>query len=94
MILFNNHQTKGEPDMNEDILKGKWKELKGEIKEKWGSLNDDDLAQVEGKEEQLLGLLQQRYGYARETAEEEYKGFMDTIGSPHQASKLNDAGKK
>ena len=51
--------------MNEDILKGKWKEIKGEVKQKWGKLTDDDLAQVEGKEEQLLGLLQKRYGYAK-----------------------------
>jgi uncharacterized protein YjbJ (UPF0337 family) len=62
--------------MNEDILKGKWKEIKGEIKQKWGKVTDDDLIEVEGKEEQLLGLLQQRYGYAREKAEEEYKGFI------------------
>ena len=48
--------------MNEDILKGKWKEIKGEAKQKWGKLTDDDLAQVEGKEEELLRLLQKRYG--------------------------------
>ena len=52
-------------NMNEDILKGKWKEIKGEVKQKWGKLTDDDLAQVEGKEEQLLGLLQKRNGYAK-----------------------------
>jgi uncharacterized protein YjbJ (UPF0337 family) len=63
-------------NMNEDILKGKWKEIKGEVKQKWGKLTDDDLAQVEGKEEQLLGLLQKKYGYAKEKAEEEYKGFI------------------
>ena len=65
--------------MNADILKGQWKEIKGEAKQKWGKLTDDDLAQVGGKEEQLLGLLQKRYGYAKEKAEEEYKGFMTNI---------------
>jgi uncharacterized protein YjbJ (UPF0337 family) len=50
-------------NMNEDILEGEWKEIEGEVKQKWGKLTDDDLAQVEGKEEQLLGLLQKRYGY-------------------------------
>jgi uncharacterized protein YjbJ (UPF0337 family) len=63
--------------MNEDILKGRWKEIKGEIKQTWGKLTDDDLVEVEGKEEQLLGLLQQKYGYAREKAEEEFKEFID-----------------
>ena len=41
--------------MNEDILKGKWKEIKGEVKQKWGKLTDDDLAQVEGKRRTTLG---------------------------------------
>jgi len=62
--------------MNEDILKGKWKEIKGEIKVKWGKLTDDDLAMVEGNKEKLLGILQQKYGYAKDKAEQEYKGFI------------------
>ena len=62
--------------MNEDILKGKWKEIKGEIKVKWGKLTDDDLAMVEGSKEKLLGILQQKYGYAKDKAEQEYKGFI------------------
>lgn len=62
--------------MNEDILKGKWKEIKGGIKEQWGKITDDDLTQVEGKEEKILGLLQKRYGYTKERAEEEYRRFM------------------
>lgn len=63
--------------MNEDILKGKWHEMKGGVKEKWGKLTDDDLATVEGKAEQLVGLLQTRYGYSKDKAEEEYKGFIN-----------------
>ncbi|RJQ23048.1 MAG: CsbD family protein [Nitrospiraceae bacterium] len=63
--------------MNAEILKGKWKEIKGEVKTKWGKLTDDDLTTVEGNEEKLLGLLQQRYGYARDKAEQDYKEFMD-----------------
>jgi len=62
--------------MNEDILKGKWKEIKGAVKQKWGKLTDDDLTQVEGVKDKLLGLLQKRYGYAREKAEQEYKKFI------------------
>jgi uncharacterized protein YjbJ (UPF0337 family) len=63
--------------MNEDVLKGKWKEIKGGVKEKWGKLTDDDLTRVEGNKEILLGLLQQKYGYAKEKAEQEYKDFID-----------------
>jgi len=62
--------------MNEDILKGKWNEIKGRVKEKWGKLTDDDLTAVEGRKEKLLGLLQQKYGYAKDKAEQEYKDFI------------------
>jgi uncharacterized protein YjbJ (UPF0337 family) len=63
-------------NMNEDILKGKWLEIKGRVKEKWGKLTDNDLGAIEGKGEKLLGLLQKRYGYIRDKAEPEYK---DTV---------------
>jgi len=63
--------------MNKDVLQGKWREMKGKVKEQWGKLTDDDLDKIEGKGDQLLGLLQQRYGYAREKAEEEYKRFTE-----------------
>ncbi len=62
--------------MNADVLKGKWKELKGGVKEKWGKLTDDDLTQVEGNEDKLIGLLQKKYGYSKEKAQEEYEHFM------------------
>ena len=62
--------------MGDDVLKGKWKEIKGGVKEKWGKLTDDDLTQVEGNLEKLLGLLQQRYGYAKDQAEKEYNNFI------------------
>ena len=74
--------------MNADILKGKWKEIKGEAKQKWGKLTDDDLTQIDGKEEQLLGLLQKRYGYAKEKAEEEYKGFISRHEKPTSSEKI------
>lgn len=57
--------------MNQDIFEGKWKEMKGQVKEWWGKLTDDDLERVDGKADQLVGLLQQRYGYTKERAEEE-----------------------
>jgi uncharacterized protein YjbJ (UPF0337 family) len=62
--------------MDKNILKGKWKEIKGGIKEQWGKLTDDEIAEVEGKQEKLMGLLQKKYGYSKDQAEEDYKRFM------------------
>jgi uncharacterized protein YjbJ (UPF0337 family) len=70
------NRAKGGVEMNADVLKGKWKELKGGVKEKWGKLTDDDLTQVEGNEDKLIGLLQKKYGYSKEKAQEEYEYFM------------------
>lgn len=57
--------------MNQDIFEGKWKEMKGQVKEWWGKLTDDDLDRVEGKADQLVGILQQKYGYTKQYAEDE-----------------------
>ena len=63
--------------MNEDILKGKWQEFKGRVKENWGKLTDNDLVEIEGKGVRLLGLLQKKYGYIRDKAELEYKDSVE-----------------
>lgn len=63
--------------MNEDILKGKWHEMKGEVKKQWGKLTDDDLKTISGEKEKLVGVLQTKYGYAKDKAEDEYKSFID-----------------
>ena len=52
--------------MNKDILEGKWKEMHGQFKEWWGKLTDDRLEQAGGNAEQIVGLLQQKYGYTHE----------------------------
>jgi uncharacterized protein YjbJ (UPF0337 family) len=57
--------------MNQDRLKGQWHQLKGEVKRQWGKLTDDDISRVDGSLEKLSGALQERYGYAREQAENE-----------------------
>jgi uncharacterized protein YjbJ (UPF0337 family) len=62
--------------MNTDILAGKWKQVQGEVKKQWGKLTDDDLAMVEGQKDKLVGLVQERYGYAREQAEREVDEFL------------------
>jgi uncharacterized protein YjbJ (UPF0337 family) len=57
--------------MNQDILAGKWKQLRGELKTWWGKLTEDDVDKIGGQKDKLIGLLQERYGYAREQAEQE-----------------------
>jgi uncharacterized protein YjbJ (UPF0337 family) len=66
-----------EDHMNRDQIEGKWKELKGEAKIQWGKLTDDDLTQIDGTKDKLVGVIQQRYGYAREQAAKEVEAFWD-----------------
>lgn len=64
--------------MNKDEAGGNWKQLKGKVKEKWGKLTDDDMTIVEGKRDQLVGKIQERYGYAKEQAEKEVSDWEST----------------
>jgi uncharacterized protein YjbJ (UPF0337 family) len=57
--------------MNSDQVEGKWKQMKGALKEKWGKLTDDDLKIVEGNRDQLTGIVQERYGVAKEEAQKQ-----------------------
>lgn len=61
--------------MNSDQVEGKWKQLKGTIKQKWGKLTDDDLTTLSGKKDELVGKLQERYGYTKEQATKEADEF-------------------
>src|SRR5579872_5627766 len=61
--------------MNADTLKGQWHQVKGEVKSQWGKLTDNDLDQIAGQSEKLIGKLQERYGYARDRAERELRDF-------------------
>ena len=65
--------------MTWDEIKGNWVQYKGRLKEKWGELTDDDLDRIEGKRDQLLGILQNRYGRTRERAENEIRDFEDRL---------------
>lgn len=58
--------------MNSDVFEGKWKQMRGQAKVWWGKITDDDLEKVDGKFEKLIGLLQTKYGYTRQQAEEEF----------------------
>lgn len=67
--------------MNWDQIEGNWKELKGKVRAKWGKLTDDDLATIGGKKDQLAGILQQKYGYAKDQAEKELDSFTASLKS-------------
>ncbi|HKB99663.1 MAG TPA: CsbD family protein [Terriglobales bacterium] len=57
--------------MNSDQMKGKWKQMKGSVKERWGKLTDDDLDVIDGESDQLIGKIQERYGLARQEAQKQ-----------------------
>ena len=57
--------------MNKDIIEGKWEQLKGQAKAKWGDLTDDDLTEAKGNAQILAGKVQERYGKTKEEAEAE-----------------------
>jgi uncharacterized protein YjbJ (UPF0337 family) len=61
--------------MNKDQLHGKWLQMKGAVKAQWGKLTNDDLDEIDGNLERLVGIVQERYGYARERAEKEIQEF-------------------
>jgi uncharacterized protein YjbJ (UPF0337 family) len=66
--------------MNEDTLKGQWRQLKGQVREQWGKLTDDDLDRIEGQTEQLVGRIQERYGVARDEAERQVDTWTPSTG--------------
>jgi len=59
--------------MNKNQLKGNWLQLKGTVKEKWGDLTDDEVEQIAGDRDILLGKIQEKYGIAQEEAEKQIK---------------------
>ena len=69
--------------MNEDILKGKWKQLKGDVQKKWGKLTNDDLDRIEGNREKMVGTLQERYGYEKERAQKELDAYLEAKRHTH-----------
>jgi uncharacterized protein YjbJ (UPF0337 family) len=65
--------------MNWDRVEGKWKQYSGKVKEKWGKLTDDDLTTISGKRDQLVGKLQEHYGWAKDQAEREVNEFTHSL---------------
>lgn len=64
--------------MNQNILEGKWKQLRGSVREKWGDLTDDEVDQIAGKRDKLSGFLQERYGYTQLEAERQIDDFLES----------------
>jgi uncharacterized protein YjbJ (UPF0337 family) len=63
--------------MNRDILKGQWMQLKGKVLEQWGKLTSDEIDQIQGNAEMLIGKLQERYGRTREQAEQDLDRWLE-----------------
>lgn len=63
--------------MNKEVLAGKWKQIRGEVREQWGQLTDDELDQIAGQRDKLVGKIQEKYGRTREQAEEEVDDFLE-----------------
>jgi uncharacterized protein YjbJ (UPF0337 family) len=65
--------------MNNDysaVLEGKWNQLKGKVRQEWGDLTDDDMDRIAGKRDQLIGVIQERYGRSRDKVEREVNEFL------------------
>lgn len=70
--------------MNKDILEGNWKQMRGSAKEWWGKITDDDFDRIAGKRDQLVGVLQEKYGYTREKASAEIDRRMKEFDQKHK----------
>jgi len=64
--------------MNEETIKGNWNQLKGKVKEKWGKLTNDELDQIDGQTDQLVGAVQKSYGLSKEQAQKDVKEWRKT----------------
>jgi uncharacterized protein YjbJ (UPF0337 family) len=71
--------------MNWDQVQGKWKQLKGQAKTRWGKLTDDDLDVIAGERDQLVGRIQERYGIAKDQAQREVEDWNKTLGSENDS---------
>jgi len=78
--------------MNWDQVEGKWKQMKGSIREKWGQLTDSDYEQIAGNRDKFVGRLQERYGYTRDKAEKELDEWMSSSTFETQTPKTRTGG--
>ncbi len=69
--------------MNKDVLKGKWKQVRGKVRQHWGKLRNNQLDQIGGRYEGLVGLIQEKYGYTRVKARREVDQFLHRHTDTH-----------
>ena len=72
--------------MNQDVFAGQWKQMRGELKSWWGKLADDDFDRIGGQKDKLIGVLQEKYGYARAQAQQEVEKRLKAYGDKMNAS--------
>jgi uncharacterized protein YjbJ (UPF0337 family) len=66
-------------NIDENLLKGKWNQIKGQVKQQWGELTDDDIDRMRGNREEMIGVLQERYGKTEAEAEQEIDQFLNAF---------------
>ena len=76
--------------MNKDILKGKWNQYKGEAKKKWGELTDDELDQINGEKDIIVGKIQEKYGKSKEEAEKEFDDWSNGLDRDNRLDRNNE----
>ena len=79
--------------MNWDQVQGKWKQIKGQAKTRWGKLTDDDLDVVAGQRDQLVGRIQERYGIAKDQAQREVEEWNRTLDRENESQRIADSQK-
>jgi uncharacterized protein YjbJ (UPF0337 family) len=79
--------------MNWDQVQGKWKQLKGGAKTRWGKLTDDDLDVVAGQRDKLVGRIQERYGIAKDQAQREVEEWNRTLDRENESQRSADSQK-
>jgi uncharacterized protein YjbJ (UPF0337 family) len=80
--------------MNSDQLKGKWKQMKGSVKERWGKLTDDDIDVIDGQSDQLIGKIQERYGVAREEAKKQVDEWNSNVARGSESERQREVEEK
>jgi uncharacterized protein YjbJ (UPF0337 family) len=65
--------------MNWDRIEGNWKQFAGRVKEQWGKLTDDEIARVNGSRDQLEGIIQARYGYAKDQVKKDIEAWLNRL---------------
>ncbi|NYS25576.1 CsbD family protein [Rhodobacteraceae bacterium 2376] len=65
--------------MNTDVIKGKWTQIKGEARSQWGKLTDDEVDQIAGDRDKLIGKIQEKYGIARNEAEAQVNDWLSKV---------------